>query len=438
MIRPRIGCYAVMEATEIGWENAEDQLDALCARLAQAGMEPIVAPETVRDEATARAAARCFSAQGVDALMPLVVTWSFDHFTYEIWQACRVPVAVRTIPGINTGSTVGGQQLGALLYELNIPHRLYFAPLDDGAVNEKVFEFAAAAALKRRSAGKKIAMIGRRTPGMTPILFDEIEIMDRLGIVVETLGMDEFRSGWLAAADEAEALALWKDISVRASSVTSTQEAGVYAMREYLALKQLARDHGLSGLAFGTYPECQGTACLPLALLNEERFPAGCEGDLNSTVLMLMLTQLSGLPTHFGEMVDLDLKNNEIYTTHCGAGAPCFADSRGFSLCPVRLADSGVCIRYCGLCGDITYAALLGRRGNYRLCAFGGTPAPTEMRYDGNLLRFRTAVPAQRIWDETARHGFHHHWIAGQGRWSGVLLDFAELTGIKGVFPDRE
>lgn len=438
MIRPRIGCYAVLEATEIGWENAANQLEALCMGLARAGMEPVAAPEIVRDETTAQAAARHFAALGVDVLMPLVVTWSFDHFTYAIWQACPVPVAIRTVPGINTGSTVGGQQLGALLYELSIPHRLYFAPLEDCAVNNKVFEFAAAAALKRRISGKKIAMIGRRTPGMTPILFDEIEIMDRFGMTVVTLGMDEFREGWLNRVPDAEGAALWRDVCARAARVESAEADGIYAMREYAALKNMARDMGLAALAIGSYPECQGTACLPLALLNNERFPAGCEGDLNSTITMLLLSELSGQPTHFGEMVDLDIKNNEIYTTHCGAGAPCFADSRGFTLCPVRLADSGVCIRYCGLCSGITYVNLLGRRGSYRLCAFEGTPLPTEMLYDGNLLRFRTAVPVQKIWDETARHGFHHHWIAAQGSWSGTLSGFAELTGIKGVFPDRE
>ena len=435
MVKPKIGCYAVVEATEIGWENAEIQLDMLCRGLEQAGMEPVKSPEIVRNEAAARIAARYFAAQDVDLLMPLIITWSFDHFTYEILQSCPVPVAIRTIPGINTGSTVGGQQLGALLYELHVPHRLYFAPLEDRAVNEKLFEFAKAAALKRRICGKKVAMIGRRTPGMTPVMFDEIEIMDRFGIIVETLGTDEFQNGWLRAVNDREALALWKDISARAVHVESTEEAGVRAMREYLALKRLASDHGLSALAVGSYPECQGTSCLPLALLNDECFPAGCEGDLNSTILMLLFTELSGKPTHFGEMVDLDMDRNEIYTTHCGAGAPSYADHRGYSLCPVRLANTGVCIRYCGLCGDITYGALLGRRGNYRLCAFEGTPTSTEMRYDGNLLRFRTQTPVRQIWDITAKHGFHHHWIAGLGSWSGALSDFVELTGITGVFP---
>jgi L-fucose isomerase-like protein len=438
MIRPVVGCYAVVEATEIGWENAANQLDTLCRRIGEAGMDALKAPEIVRDEASAARVAAFFAAHPADVLQPLIITWSFDHFTYGIWQACRAPIAIRSIPGINTGSTVGGQQLGALLHELEIPHKLYFAPPDDTAVCLKMFSFAAAAALKRRLTGKKIAMIGRRTPGMTPILFDEIEIMEKFGMTVMTLGMDEFRDGWMAKASGAEAEKAWKDISLRAARVECAGADGVQTMKEYLAMKSLARERGLAALAIGTYPECQGTACLPLALLNDEGFPAGCEGDLNSTIMMLLLSELSGKPTHFGEMVDLDLQKNEIYTTHCGAGAPCFADDRGFSLCPVRLADSGVCIRYCAMCEDITYACLVGRRGTYRLCAFEGSPVRTEMVYDGNPLRFRLRTPAQRIWDITAEHGFHHHWITGLGSWNGALKEFTALAGIKGVFPDIE
>ena len=433
MIKPVVGCYAVVEATEIGWEGAADKLDTLCRRLEAAGMKTEKAPEIVRDAPSAHRAAAYFAARPVDVLQPLIITWSFDHFTYEIRQSCGVPVAIRSIPGINTGSTVGGQQLGALLYELDIPHKLYFAPLEDDAVCRGMFGFAAAAALKRRLAGKKVAMIGRRTPGMTPIMFDEIEIMDRFGITVQTLGMDEFRAGWMDKASDAEAARLWKDVCSKAARVESSEADGVKTMKEYIALKQLAVDGGFAAIAMGTYPECQGTACLPLALLNGEGFPAGCEGDMNSTIAMLLLSELSGRPTHFGEMVDIDLETNEIYTTHCGAGAPSFADDRGFFLCPVRLADSGVCIRYCAMCSDITYVGMLGRRGTYRLCAFEGTPVPTEMVYDGNPLRFKLKTPARIIWDVTAEHGFHHHWITGIGSWSGALKEFAALALKRGL-----
>jgi hypothetical protein len=60
------------------------------------------------------------------------------------------------------------------------------------------------------------------------------------------------------------------------------------------------------------------------------------------------------------------------------------------------------------------------------------------MVYDGNPLRFKLRTPAQKIWDITAEHGFHHHWITGVGSWSGALREFATLAGIKGVFPDIE
>lgn len=438
MIRPVVGCYAVVDATEIGWENAVNQLDELCGHLSAAGMETVKAPEIVHDEQSASRIAQFFTGRAIDVLQPLIITWSFDHFSYSIWQRNPVPVAIRTLPGINTGSTVGGQQLGALLTELDIPHILHFAPLGSDEICRELFDFAAAAALQKRLAGKKMVMIGRRTPGMTPIVFDEIEIMKRFGMTVATYGMDEFKAAYMAGVSRSDAQSQWEALCRRAGRVDSKKADGVYAMTEYLALKKMIGETGCAAVTVGSYPECQGTACLPLALLNDECFPAGCEGDLNATIAMLILTELSGRPAHFGEMVDLDLEKNEIYTTHCGAGAPSFADRRGFILCPVRLADTGVCIRYCAMCGDITYMCLTGRRDTYRLCAFEGTPVTTEMLYDGNLLRFKTRTPVRKIWDIAARHGFDHHWIAGLGSWNGVLERFIQLTKIKGVFPDIE
>ena len=128
MIKPRIGCYAVYEPPEEGWENWEAQFLQVCQDLQSAGLETIAAPEAVKDPASCERVAAWAAAQDLDLLHALVITWSFDHYTIQIQQHTALPVAVRSIPGIRTGSLVGGEQLNCVLTDLGSEHRLFFGP----------------------------------------------------------------------------------------------------------------------------------------------------------------------------------------------------------------------------------------------------------------------------------------------------------------------
>jgi L-fucose isomerase-like protein len=232
-----------------------------------------------------------------------------------------------------------------------------------------------------------------------------------------------------------EADALWDRISAGANSVSSPRESGVAAMRSYLALKRLACDLNLSGISLGGYPKCQGTACLPISLLNDDGLVAGCEGDTNSTRAMFLLRRLTGLPVHFGEMLELDESENTIVSSHCGSAPLSLADQGGFLLCAVRLANSGVCVRFTSKPGPVTFVNLVGRKSNYRLCALEGEAVPSGMVFEGNPLRIRPNTPLRRIWDAVATHGFGHHWMSGYAHVVPELVEFCRLAGIRGVFP---
>jgi L-arabinose isomerase len=153
---------------------------------------------------------------------------------------------------------------------------------------------------------------------------------------------------------------------------------------------------------------------------------------------MLILSRLTDAPIHFGEMLAFDETHNALVTSHCGCGSPSLADNHGFTLQPVRLANNGVCIRYAARPGPVTYVNLVGRKGNYRLCAIEGEAVPTEMVFEGNPLRFELKSPLKKVWEVVNEHGFGHHWMSAYGHHTAVLVEFCQLTGITGVFPDLE
>jgi L-fucose isomerase-like protein len=435
MLKPKVGSYAVYEPTEEGWQDLNQQFQQVNADLRRAGLEVIEAPEPVCDEGSCNRVAAWFTAQDIDILHALIITWSFDHYTVRIQQVVGLPVAIRTIPGIRSGSIVGGQQLGCILTDLEVEHRLFYGDLGNLETSQEIAVYVQACGLQRRLKGARFLMLGRRTPGMTPIAVDEVEIMRLFGARLVQLGMDEFTS--LAAKEPiTEAEAEWKSVSTQAAAISCSPEHAIASMRNYLAMKQLASDWNLQGITVGSYPDCQGTACLPIALLNNEGIVAGCEGDMNSTIAMYLLYQLSGIPVHFGEMLAVDEKENYVVSSHCGAAAPGLADKDGYMLCPVRLAHRGVCIRFKSRPGPVTYVNLVGRKDNYRLCAFEGNAVPTEMVFEGNPLRIQLKTPFRQIWENVSWHGFGHHWMSAYAHVTPALAEFCRLIGIEGVFPD--
>ena len=64
-------------------------------------------------------------------------------------------------------------------------------------------------------------------------------------------------------------------------------------------------------------PKSENTGCLALSLLNDEGIPAGCEGDLQSIMTLLMVKELIGKPGFMANPSFVDLARNEVLLAHC-------------------------------------------------------------------------------------------------------------------------
>lgn len=437
MRKPRIGCYAVYEPAEEGWQDLDSQIAQILDDLRVAGLDVIAAPEPVCDDASCQNTAGWFQDKDIDLLHALIVTWSFDHYSIEILRSNPLPLAIRSIPGIRSGSIVGAQQLNSLLADLELPHKLLFSAPGQQDTADRTARYARACALQKDLRQATIGVIGRRTEGMTPIAVDEVEILRLFGARLWNLELADLEER-TAHLDTSQAAKAWGDFSQEASSVECLPQDGVQSFKRYLALQEWVKEKNLQALSIGSYPKCQGTLCLPIALLNENGLPAGCEGDVNATLAMFLLSHLSQDPVHFGEMLDFDLAGNSVVSSHCGAAAPSLADECGFNLCAVRLANEGICIRFQARPGPVTLVNLVGRRGNYRLCAIEGEALPTTMVFEGNPMRIFLHTPIELIWDAVSQYGFGHHWMAAYGHFATELQDYCALSGVLGFFPGRQ
>jgi L-fucose isomerase-like protein len=88
----------------------------------------------------------------------------------------------------------------------------------------------------------------------------------------------------------------------------------------YLALKKLVKKYNLKGLTikcFDLLKKYKNTACLALALLNEEGIIAGCEGDVPSLITMHILYALTGRSSFMANPSKFNYEDHTLLLAHC-------------------------------------------------------------------------------------------------------------------------
>ena len=98
------------------------------------------------------------------------------------------------------------------------------------------------------------------------------------------------------------------------------QEDLEMALVIYNALKKLVKKYNLNGLTircFDIIKKYKNTACLALALLNEEGITAGCEGDVHSLVTMHIVNSLTNRSSFMANPSKFNYEDQSIMLAHC-------------------------------------------------------------------------------------------------------------------------
>ncbi len=428
----RLGLTAVASPLEVGAREASELLDRLQRALAMArfdGLELCPSPQLATDPASAVTAGRFFYDQRVDAVCVVAASWFEDYLVLDLLEECDVPVIAWARPGMETGSLCGMQQLCFMLKQLGRPHCFLFEEVGSPEGLQRAWDFARAAALRRRLRRVRIGYLGHRVEGMTETTAHELALKRIFGPRV--VGMDSQVFLDRAARVPAESvIERWERLTGEVGRVTAAWEAGIEAMQVYVALKGMIEELGLSAVAAGCYPHLMGKVCLPISLLAEEGIPVACEGDVNGALGMLMLTTLTGQPVHNTDLLDPIAAENVIVFSHCGNGGfSLAADRLQITLGPVRLMDRGVCALFPARPGPVTLVNLVPTLGGYRMGVMFGEAVETDMVFPGNPLRVRFQSDYRDLLRWIVAEGLGHHWMAAYGDLRRPLANLAGLAG---------
>jgi L-fucose isomerase-like protein len=424
--------------------------------------ELLVAPQLVRDEATAAAVADSLAGAELDALIVLHATFATTDLLAPLLRHAPL-VGVWAVP---EGEGVAGRRPGVrddvdplplnslcgltmTLSALEHPavarqgavKWFYGAPGDPALVRRLDVTMRALHGLSSlRSA--RVLQIG----GTAPAFYRLEERPSLPGPHVDTAPLEALYARMAAeddAAVEAHARS-WLELEGR---LEAPFEHLLVASRTERALTRWAHEGRYDALAVRCWPEfperCGGMACAAMGRLADGGIPAACEGDVMGALSMLALQAVAGGPSALMDLSDLDVARDRLFLWHCGNAPLALAAAPGTRL-TTHFNRDGV-----GIVRDMVLAegAATGYRlleGGRRAVVLGGTLAdPTPPGFDGvrgwwaslswdGVPRSAAQVVAQLL-DER----LPHHVAIAQGDVTEALHELTTLLGGRVLPPCR-
>ena len=246
-------------------------------------------------------------------------------------------------------------------------------------------EAATADALVKALGGCTIGLIGEASPWLIASGIDKEALSERCGVSFREISIGTLADKYLGYRE------LWKDHTLSAGARAEldevicrfscslegdrTTEDLSDAAIMYLALASICKEEHLDAVTvkcFDLLSSCKTTACLALALLNDNGIIAGCEGDIPSICTMLAVYKALGRPSFMANPASIDSDNLSIDFAHCTIPTvmveSCTLPSH---------FESGIGI---GINGEVPL-------GNYTLCKLSGKTLERSLICNGRLVK---------------------------------------------------
>ena len=244
---------------------------------------------------------------------------------------------------------------------------------------------ATADALVKALGGCTIGLIGEASPWLIASGIDKEALSERCGVSFREISIGTladkylgYRELWknhtLSAGARAELDEVLCRFSCSLEGDRTTEDLSDAAIM-YLALASICKEEHLDAVTvkcFDLLSSCKTTACLALALLNDNGIIAGCEGDIPSICTMLAIYKALGRPSFMANPASIDSDNLSIDFAHCTIPTvmveSCTLPSH---------FESGIGI---GINGEVPL-------GNYTLCKLSGKTLERSLICNGRLVK---------------------------------------------------
>ena len=173
---------------------------------------------------------------------------------------------------------------------------------------------------KRQLTGSRIGEIGTPSDWLVASSPSAETVKENWGADVVQIKMEELKK-YFSEVTEGECQQNFNDLTGNSQEIIEPTNIDIINnIKVYLAMKKLVKKYDLDAVAlrcFDLVLDLGTTGCFALSRLNDEGIIAGCEGDMVSTIGMLLVYKKTGKIPWMANPSRLDIENNSIIIAHC-------------------------------------------------------------------------------------------------------------------------
>ena len=273
----------------------------------------------------------------------------------------------------------------------------------------------------------RIGCFGHASDWLIDSDVNRIVLERKYGISVIDIGLDRLYDE-MAEADGGEAWKIAQTCSSNAKSVVEpSNDDMLKAAKAYLAIRKICQEEHLTALTircFDIVKVFKTTSCLALALLNDEGIVAGCEGDMQTLVTMILAQRLCGEKAFMAN--PSLLRDDSSMLAHCTLP---LSMCENFTLRSHFESTIGVAIQGDLPCTDYTVLKWGGDELNR---FFVAETQALPIDYNEHFCRTQILLNAN-LKSYLLRHSIGNHQVIIKGHHADKIRNFMRENGVKEI-----
>ena len=270
----------------------------------------------------------------------------------------------------------------------------------------------------------RIGLFGQPSDWLIASSVDRDFLRQRYGIETVDIDLQRLIDG-IKTVPQVEADSVAQAMVKHTKAVKEPSDSDmVEAAKAYLAIKRICQEERLDAMTircFDIVKACGTTSCLALALLNDEGIVAGCEGDMQTLLSMLLAKRLCGEVAFMAN--PSQLTDNSSMLAHC---------TIPLTMCDETVLrshfESGIGVAIQGLLPLTDYT--LFKWGGPQLDRYIVTEAQAvETSYSNHFCRTQITLNVN-LKPYLLQHSIGNHHVVIRGRHAEEIRQFMQKNGV--------
>jgi len=311
----------------------------------------VVSGGIIGDELQAEEVSDLFIREQVDLIIAVPVNYTLDSVILKLLRSQTAPVILwntspmEKIPAkmdydnaIANAIIACVPTLTNVLIKNNLKFKLISGSIKDKRVFSYISDYIDAVKAIKALKTAKIGFIGNSYPGISSISVDEARVIGKFGstiVRIENMEIEKVYKNIETKRTKADIENFKKKFNFEQLTVDEIERS----VRLYNAILDISKEHNLDAIAqlcqYAIISDTIGVApCFAYSILNTIGTMATCEGDIGTSIALIILREICG-DAFFAEYYLHDFEKDFILVAHCGLGNPNFADvKKGIKVLP--------------------------------------------------------------------------------------------------------